>query len=125
MKKIFITAFTLLSFNLSYSQQWDTKDAYVNGVHIREIPAEYVRLDFSENSPIFLTIKILVDYGQMHRGRDVKLNYLVDENGEEFKNVGSTWLLNLFAKNGWEYVEHKKGSYYAMEYLLRRKDSLN
>ena len=117
MKKIFIIVFVLLSFKHSYSQ-------YVNGVHIKDIPAEYIRVVMTENNKYF-KVTALVDYGQMNAGRDLKSNYLVDENGQEFKNVGSMFVLNLFAKNNWEYVDSNLGNYITVEYILRRKDDLN
>ena len=115
MKKLLILLVAFMSFN-SYSQ-------YVGDIHIKDIPSEYIIVEINDSNKYFKAISILVDYGQMKSGKDLKSSYLTDENGVrvEKSNIGGVGVINLFAENGFELVEIL-GTTYGRQFVMRKKE---
>lgn len=116
MKKLLILLVTFISFN-SYSQ-------YVGDIHIKDIPSEYIIVEVTDNNQYFMVTNILVDYGQMKAGKDLKLSYLTDENGEKMggKNrIGGVGVINIFAENGFELVETLQTNY-GRQFVMKKRE---
>ena len=115
MKKLLILLVTFISFN-SYSQ-------YVDGIHIKDIPSEYIIVGITDSNQYFKATSILVDYGQIKSGKDIKSSYLTDENGVRVGkgNIGGVGVINLFAENGFELVEILATTY-GRQFVMRKKE---
>ncbi|MBT5749568.1 MAG: hypothetical protein HOI39_00425 [Flavobacteriales bacterium] len=115
MKKLLILLVTFISFN-SYSQ-------YVDDIHIKDLPAEYIMLIGDQEKMNYYQLEIIVDYGQISTVRGEKQAYIYDENGQRWKFNGMISALNLFADNGWEFVsqENYDRTLGDWNYLLRKK----
>ncbi|MDB4016116.1 hypothetical protein N9483_07145 [Flavobacteriaceae bacterium] len=112
MKKLLLL-FIFLWSALSYGQT-------VNGIPLKDLDANYLRVNAEKKLLKPFQVRIYIDYGQIARLKDIKKGFVYDDNGKQYSFNGIMGVVNLLNEYGYQ-VEMVYSDDAGVNYIMRKE----